>query len=209
MEQRGGRKTSRRTPLPKMGFGPPFVWYIFQPPEVSLLCFSCTEIQDSAHQKLFWRGPSIFLEVRCLARCPSPICFCTPISRPNLFKKTTNFTRNSAEKSLFFPAILSLKRCDLLFLRELCSQLFRVRGCSNLCYGFYTRVLCKFSRPGRRLSCEVEQRFRKPFLSSFCCFGFALRSRPPCPGAPGRKVPHEVLFECFWAPDSECPKSAF
>ena len=38
------------------------------------------------------------------------------------------------------------------------------------------------------------------------------RSRPPftsLPKGPGRKVPHGVLFECIWAPDSECPKSAF
>ena len=30
-----------------------------------------------------------------------------------------------------------------------------------------------------------------------------------CPEAPARKVPHGVLFECFWAPASECPKECF
>ena len=39
-----------------------------------------------------------------------------------------------------------------------------------------------------------------------------LRSQPPFTGVvrgPGRKVPHGVLFECFWAPGSECPKKCF
>ena len=39
-----------------------------------------------------------------------------------------------------------------------------------------------------------------------------MRSRPPFTGVPkgtGRKVPHGVLFECFWAPALECPKECF
>ena len=44
MEKRGGWKTSRMTHLPKRGFGPPLVWYVFHPPQVSVLCFSCTKI---------------------------------------------------------------------------------------------------------------------------------------------------------------------
>ena len=39
-----------------------------------------------------------------------------------------------------------------------------------------------------------------------------LRSRPPFTGVlrgPGWKVPPGVLFECFWAPASECPKECF
>ena len=39
-----------------------------------------------------------------------------------------------------------------------------------------------------------------------------LRSRPPFTGVLwglGLKVPHRVLFEQFWAPASEYPKSAF
>ena len=39
VEKRGGRKTSRTTPLPKRGFGPPLVRYVFHPPQVSVLCF--------------------------------------------------------------------------------------------------------------------------------------------------------------------------
>ena len=44
-EKRGERKTSRRTPSQR-GFGPPFVWYVFHPPQASLLCFSCTKMHD-------------------------------------------------------------------------------------------------------------------------------------------------------------------
>ena len=44
-------------------------------------------------------------------------------------------------------------------------------------------------------------------MRHFLCQG--LRSRPPFTGVvrgPGRKVPHGVLLECFWAPGSGCPK---
>ena len=70
VEKRGGWKTSRMTPLPKRGFGPPLVRYVFHPPQVSVLCFSCTKIHDRADQKLFWRGPKIFGRARSLVRFP-------------------------------------------------------------------------------------------------------------------------------------------
>ena len=76
--KRGGWKTSRMTPLPNMGFGPPSVRYVFHPPGVSLLCFSCIKIHDRADQKLFWRGPKIFGRARSLVRFPPPIRFAPP-----------------------------------------------------------------------------------------------------------------------------------
>ena len=78
VEKRGGWKTSRMTPLPKRGFGPPLVRYVFHPPQVSVLCFSCTKIHDRADQKLFWRGPKIFGRARSLVRFPPPIRFAPP-----------------------------------------------------------------------------------------------------------------------------------
>ena len=73
---------------PKRGFGTPLVRYVFHPPQVSVLCFSCTKIRDRADQKLFWRGPKIFGRVRSLVRFSSPHTFCTlpPISRPGFRK---------------------------------------------------------------------------------------------------------------------------
>ena len=62
-------------PLPKRGFGPPFVWYVFHP---SFLCFPGTKIHDRADQKLFWRGPEILGRVRSLVRLPAPIRFAPP-----------------------------------------------------------------------------------------------------------------------------------
>ena len=43
-KERGGRKTSRRRPLPKEGFGPPFVWYVSTPLRCrcSSFSFCCT-----------------------------------------------------------------------------------------------------------------------------------------------------------------------
>ena len=78
VEKGGGRKTSRITPLPKRGFGPPLVRYVFHPPQVSVLCFACTKIHDRADQKLLWRGPKIFGRARSLVRFPPPIRFAPP-----------------------------------------------------------------------------------------------------------------------------------
>ena len=63
---------------PKKGFWTPLIRYVFHPPQVSLLCFSCTRIHDRADQKLFWRGPKIFGKARCLVRFPPPIRFAPP-----------------------------------------------------------------------------------------------------------------------------------
>ena len=46
VEKRGGRKTSRLTPLSKRGFWTPLVRYVFHPSRVSLLYFSCTKLHD-------------------------------------------------------------------------------------------------------------------------------------------------------------------
>ena len=78
VEKEGGWKTSRMTPLPKRAFGPPLVRYVFHPPRVSVLCFSCTKIHDRWDQKLFWRGCSIFGRARSLVRFPPPIRFAPP-----------------------------------------------------------------------------------------------------------------------------------
>ena len=96
--RRGGkkrRKTSRRTPLPKMGFGPPFAWYIFHtPPRCRCSVWLGQEVKTLATRSsfLFWRGPKNFLEDALLVRSPPPTRFapahimapnCTPNSRKN------------------------------------------------------------------------------------------------------------------------------
>ena len=53
-KKEGGRKPHERYPSWKQVLDPPFVWYVFHPPRGLLLCFLCTELQDWAHQKLFW-----------------------------------------------------------------------------------------------------------------------------------------------------------
>ena len=42
-KKEGGWKTSRMTPLPKRGLGPPLVWYVFPPPSGVSALFSCTK----------------------------------------------------------------------------------------------------------------------------------------------------------------------
>ena len=66
--------------------------------------------------------------------------------------------------------------------------------------------------PGRRSGAEGKVRVGCTKTSDRHRGPEVLRSRPPFAGvlrAPGQKVPHEVLFECFWAPASECPKECF
>ena len=88
VEKGGGWKTSRMTPLPKGGFGPPLVRYVFHPPQASALCFSCTKIHDRADQKLFWRGPKIFGRAHSLVRFPPPIRF-APLHITAQYKRIT------------------------------------------------------------------------------------------------------------------------
>ena len=57
---------------------PSAVRHVFHPPQVLLLCFSCTEIQDSAHQKLCWMGSENVSGGCCLVRFPPPIRFAPP-----------------------------------------------------------------------------------------------------------------------------------
>ena len=76
-KKRGAENLTNDTP-PKKGFWTPLVRYVFHPPHVSVLCFSCTEIHDRADQKLFWRGPKIFGGARSLVRFPPPIRFAPP-----------------------------------------------------------------------------------------------------------------------------------
>ena len=79
VEKRGGWKTSRVTPLPKRGSGPPpLARYIFHPSQVSVLCFSCSKIHDRADQMLCWRSPKICGRARSLVRSPPAIRFAPP-----------------------------------------------------------------------------------------------------------------------------------
>ena len=86
-KKEGGGDLTNDTP-PKKGFWtPPLVRYVFHPPQVSVLCFSCTEIHDRADQELFWRGPTIFGRARSLVRFPPPIRYAPPISRPKICRR--------------------------------------------------------------------------------------------------------------------------
>ena len=100
MEKRGGWKTSRMTPLPKSRFGPPSYGTFSTPPQVSVLCFSCTRIHDGADQKLFWRGPKIFGGARSLVSFPPPVRFAPPpYHGPNYPAQSPRQITLSAENS--------------------------------------------------------------------------------------------------------------
>ena len=85
MEKRGGWKTSRMTPLPKRGvIGPPLIRYVFHPPQVSVLCFSCTKFTTEQTRSSFG-GVQNFSGGRVLwyVFLP-PYVLHPPISRPKL-----------------------------------------------------------------------------------------------------------------------------
>ena len=67
-KKRGGWKTSRMTPLPKRGFGPPppLVQYVFRPPQVSVLCFSCTKKSTTEQTRSSFGGVQDFPGERVL-----------------------------------------------------------------------------------------------------------------------------------------------
>ena len=89
-KKRGEENLTNDTP-PKKGFWtPPRTGRFPPPPQVSILCFSCTKIHDRAEQKLFWRGPKIFGRARSLVRFPPPIRFAPPpYHGPNDYRQTS------------------------------------------------------------------------------------------------------------------------
>ena len=105
IKRRGVENLTNDTP-PKKGFWtPPLLRYAFHPPQVSVLCFSCTKIHDRADQKLFWRGPEIFGRARSLVRFTPPHTFCTPPYHcPTLPSDTNYYFRQN------YSGIIALKK---------------------------------------------------------------------------------------------------
>ena len=101
VEKRGGRKTSRMTPLPKRGFGPPSYGTFSTPLRCQCSVFLYKKIHDRADQKLFWRGPKIFGRARSLERFPPPIRFAPPISPPKFSFFETVLSKQYSARFLF------------------------------------------------------------------------------------------------------------
>ena len=78
VEKRGGWKTSRMTPFPKRGFGPPSYGTFSTPLRCQCSVSPVQRPHDRADQKLFWRGPKIFGRAGSLVRFPPPIRFAPP-----------------------------------------------------------------------------------------------------------------------------------
>ena len=99
VENRAGRKTSRAHPSQKGGFGPPFVWDVFHPP-----------------QKLFWRGPEIFGRMHFVVRFPLHIRFAPP--PPNMAQNQRELAHGS-RKTPFAGSLLSfvLHSCSFMLWR--------------------------------------------------------------------------------------------
>ena len=87
-KKEGGGKPHERHPSQKVVLDPPSYGTFSTPPQVSVLCFSCTKIHDRADQKLFWRGPKIFGRARSLVRFAPPIRFAPPHITAQLRKNT-------------------------------------------------------------------------------------------------------------------------
>ena len=109
VEKGGGWKTSRMTPLPKRGFGPPLVRYVFHPPQVSVLCFPVQKSTTEQTRSCFG-GVQKFLGERVLwyVFLP-PYVLHPPISRPKQRAQklqTTRFatTRFAVNGKIFPPS---------------------------------------------------------------------------------------------------------
>ena len=93
LEKRGGRKSSRRTPLPNLkGFWAPLRLVRFPPPQVSLLYFFLNKKSKREQTRNSFGGlQNFFGRVRRLVRFPPSIRFAPPISWPNLRSKNAAF----------------------------------------------------------------------------------------------------------------------
>ena len=60
------------TPLPKGGFGPHLVRYVFHPPRVSVLCFSCNKKPRLIRPEALLEGSRIFREGAFFCTFPPP-----------------------------------------------------------------------------------------------------------------------------------------
>ena len=99
VEKRGGRKTSRMTPLPKRGFGPRLVRYVFHPLRCQCSVFPVQESATEQTRSSFggvqnFSGGHVFS-----GTCFSPHTFCT-LSGPVL--------RDTARLSLRYPHYCAL-----------------------------------------------------------------------------------------------------
>ena len=93
-EKRGGWKTSRMTPLPKRGFGPPRTVRFSTPLRWQCSVFPVTKIHDS-------RPEALLEESAFSGTFSSPHTFCTPpYHGPRL-----NFARSLAVEILAIPAL--------------------------------------------------------------------------------------------------------
>ena len=87
-KKEGGGKPHERDPSQEGVLDPPLVWYVFHPPQVSVLCFSCTKIHDRADNRSSFGGVQKFSGERVLwyVFLP-PYVLHPPISRPNVDRR--------------------------------------------------------------------------------------------------------------------------
>ena len=86
---------------------PPSCGTFSTPPQGSVLCFSCTKIDDRADQKLFWRGPKVFGESAFSDTFPPPIRFAPPHITGPLFASLPETVASPAQR------LTSLSRCSV------------------------------------------------------------------------------------------------
>ena len=78
MEKRGGRKTSRMTPLPKRGFGPPSYGTFSTPLRCQCSVFPVQKSPRQSSPKALLEGSKHFRERAFSGTFSSPHTFCTP-----------------------------------------------------------------------------------------------------------------------------------
>ena len=76
-KKRGEENLTNDTP-PKKGFWTPLVRYVFHPPQVSVLCFSCTKTTTEQNRSSFGGVQNFSGRACSLVRFPPPHTFCTP-----------------------------------------------------------------------------------------------------------------------------------
>ena len=84
VEKEGGGKPHEGHPSPRRGFGPPFVWSIFHPPQLPLPCVFLVKNPRESRPEALWEGSRNFRAGAFSGTFSSPHTFChPPISWPN------------------------------------------------------------------------------------------------------------------------------
>ena len=224
-KNKGGWKTQgtgKHTikPLPKNGFGPPHLWYVFPPPFVFPLLFSLQETSTDQANPTFWGLQNWFWRAHSMVRFPpkkSHDTFCTPISRfPMMRSFRPNMPRETPE-IIYIDDVLEPKQAIWHYVIRWPLAKFARWGCSqselkvtSVSFSSQWRRCVQFSvtkfKPmflgenWQKICHQKPTTFFTPSIQQFITLNFWHRSRVKIGGSKLQRV----FFHIRWCHDGCC-----